>query len=116
MQDNPSTDHTDNTDNTDHPTQPYEMDRDDWELALEPFNGEPYAALKLGFNFALMRKELDTQLFKSQPVMEALDLAMEVLFAYTDFHDVSLNLFLKFTEGKLTFQEQEMLNALGVKI
>ena len=47
--------------------------------------------------------------------MEALDDAMTVLFALTEFHDVSFNLFLKFSEGKLSFEEEQMLRALGVK-
>jgi len=47
--------------------------------------------------------------------MEALDDAMQVLFGLTEFHDVSFNLFLKFSEGKLSFEEEQMLHALGVK-
>jgi len=46
--------------------------------------------------------------------MDALDEAMEVLFPYTEFHDVSLDLFVRFTEGKLTLEEEEVLNALGI--
>ena len=61
-----------------------------------------------------MRKYLDGQLFKPRPVMEALDEAMTVLFALTEFHDVSFNLFIKFTEGKLTLDEEQILTALGV--
>ena len=113
MQNNANTDHTEDTDTQ---TQPFEMDREDWELAFEPLEKNSYAALRLGFNFAIMRKQLDAQLFKPRPVMEALDLAMEVLFPFTEFHDVSFNLFLRFTEGKLTFEEEQMLKALGVKI
>lgn len=45
----------------------------------------------------MMRKYLDGQLFKPQPVMEALDDAMVVLFAFDRVHEVSFNLFLKFT-------------------
>ena len=41
---------------------------------------------------------------------------MEVLFPLTQFHDVSFNLFLKYAEGQLTIEEEQMLNALGVKI
>ena len=110
MQDNP------NTDNSDSQTDPFELDRLDWELAFEPLGKNSYAALKLGFIFALMRKTLDAQLFKPRPVMEALDLAMEVLFPLTEFHDVSFNLFLKYAEGQLTFEEEQMLKALGVKL
>lgn len=50
-----------------------------------------------------------------QRARETLDLAMEVLFPYTDFHKAPFDLFLKFTDGKLTFEEEQMLNALGVK-
>ena len=113
MQDNPS---TINTDDTDAQTHEFEMEREDWELAFEPFEGHPYAALRMGFNIATIRKNLNGLLLKSRPVMETLELAMGVLFPYTDFHKASFELFLKFTDGKLTFDEEQMLNALGVKI
>ena len=112
MQNNPS---TDNTDNTDDQVQEFEMEREDWELAFEPFEGHAYAALRMGFNIATIRRDLNGLLFKSRPVMDTLDLAMEVLFPYTDFHKASLELFLKFTDGKVTFEEEQMLKALGVK-
>ena len=109
MQDNP------NTENTDPQTHEIDIDREDWELAFESLEKNSYQVLKLGFNFAIIRKYLDRQLFKPRPVMEALDEAMTVLFALTEFHDVSFNLFLKFSEGQLTFEEEQMLKALGVK-
>jgi hypothetical protein len=109
MQDDPT------TDNTDNQTQELLIERDDWLVALEPYEGHAYAALRLGFNIAMLRQELDTQMFKSRPVIEALDLAMEVLFPFTDFHQASFDLFIRLTDGKLTFQEEQMLNALGVK-
>ena len=104
MQDNPSTD-----------TQPQQPFRDDWQLAFGPYEGQPNAALRFGFNVAILRTYLEGQLFKSRPVIEALDLAMEVLFPYTSFHDASFDLFIRLTDGKLTFDEEQMLNELGVK-
>jgi hypothetical protein len=112
MPDNPSTGQTDHIDD---PAQYFEMDRGDWELAFEPLKEHPYAALRMGFNIRMLRKYLDAQVIKSRPVMEAFDLAMEVLFPFTDFHKASFDLFLKFTDGQLTFEEEQMLNALGVK-
>jgi hypothetical protein len=106
MQDNP---------NTEKPTQHELVDPEDWALAFEPYEDHSYEALQLGFNLAKLRIELDSLLIKSQPVIDALDTAMEVLFHYTDFHDASFNLFIKLTEGKLTLDEEQMLNALGVK-
>jgi hypothetical protein len=41
---------------------------------------------------------------------------MEVLFPFTEFHKISFELFLKFTDGELTFEEEQMLKALGVKL
>src|SRR5215213_7415795 len=107
MQNNP------NTENTDTQTEPFDLEREDWERAFESLEKNSYPVLRLGFNFAIMRKYLDGQLFKPRPVMEALDLAMEVLFSLTEFHDVGFNLFLKFTEGQRTFEEEQMLRALG---
>lgn len=104
------------TKNIDDQTGPFDMEREDWELAFEPFEGHAYAALRMGFNIATIRKDLNGLLLKSRPVMETLDLAMEVLFPFTDFHKASFDLFLKFTDGKLTFEEEEMLKALGIKI
>ena len=92
------------------------VDPEDWSIAFEPYYEKPEAALRLGLNLAILRTELDSLLIKSQPVMESLDDAMEVLFPYTSFHDASLDLFLRFTEGKLTFEEEQLLNAMGVKI
>ena len=107
MQNDPNTDHTQ--------THEIDLDREDWEAAFEPLEKNSFAVLKLGFNFAIMRKYLDTQLFKPRPVMEALDEALEVLFPYTEFHDVSFSLFVRWAEGKLTFEEEQMLRTLGVK-
>jgi hypothetical protein len=106
MQDNP---------NTDNLASPPLVDLDQWELAFEPFEGEPYAALRLGFNFAMLRKYYDSQLIKCLPIMDALDLGMEALFPYTDFHSASFDLFLRLTEGELSHDEEQMLHALGMK-
>ncbi len=91
------------------------VERDLWEQAFEPFEGEHYAALRLGFNFAMLRNYFEGQLIKPPAVMESLDLAMEVLFGYSEFHDASFNLFIRLTEGKLTREEEQMLNALALR-
>jgi hypothetical protein len=113
MQDNPNI--TDDTDDTHEPIRDLLIEREDWELAFEPFEGNAYAALKLGSTLAMLRTFLEGQLFKSGQVIEALNEAMEVVFPYTEFHDASFTLFVRFAEGKLTYDEEQMLTALGVK-
>jgi len=109
MQDNPNTDHT--NDQIDPA-----LDCGDWKLAFEPLEGNAYAASRMGFNIRWLYRQLDAQLFKPLPVMDSLDHAMKVLFPYTDFHEASFEMFLKYTDSELTYQEEEMLKALGIKI
>jgi len=112
MQDNPNTDNTDTGSNTPF----FEMDRDDWEIVFEAFKGQGYPAVRMGMNLRMLYKYLDAQLFKPRPVMEALDLAMEVLFPLTEFHKATFDLFLKYADCELTFEEEQMLRALGVLV
>ena len=109
MPDNANTDYTD--DQIEEPT----LDCGDWKLAFEPLGGNAYAASRMGFNIRWLRNRLNGQLLTPQPVMDALDVAMEVLFPYTDFHKASFDLFIKYAEAGLTYEEEQMLNALGVK-
>jgi len=108
MQDNP------NTDEVDDLNPPLECS--DWKLAFEPFEGNAFAALRTAFNIRTLHNELDSLLIKPIRVMEALDHAMEVLFPYTDFHKASFEMFLKYTDANLTFDEEQMLKALGVNV
>ena len=109
MQDNPNI-----TDDTGSNTPYLEMEREDWELAFEHLKGTGYAAIKMGQNLRMLYKYLDSQLFKPQPVMEAIDLALEVLFPLTEFHKATFDLFVKHVDCELTFVEEQMLRALGV--
>ena len=52
---------------------------------------------------------------KIQESIEALDCAMEVLYPFTEFHEVSYDLFVRLASGKLTRDEEQILDALGVK-
>jgi len=111
MQDNPNI-----TDDTGSNTPYLEMDRDDWEIAFEAIKGTGYTAIRMGMNLRMLYKYLDSQLFKPQPVMEALDLAMEVLYPLTEFHKATFDLFLKYADCELTFEEEQMLRALDVLV
>lgn len=109
MQDNPNI-----TDDIGSNAPFFDLEREDWEIAFEPFKGDARAAARMGMNLRMVYKYLEAQLFKPRPVMETLDDAMQALFPLTDFHKASFALFLKFTDGELTFQEEQMLRALGV--
>jgi hypothetical protein len=101
--------------NTDNYTKHLLMDEEDWALAFEPYEGHPRDALTLGCKLGMLRAYLDAQTIKSRQAIKALDLALEVLFPLTSFHDASFDLFIKYTEVGLTFEEEQMARALGVK-
>ena len=111
MQEDPTTEETHDTGSN---TPYFEMEREDWEIVFEPFKGTGYPAVRMGTNLRMLYKYLDSQLFKPQPVMEALDLALEVLFPLTEFHKATFDLFVKHVDCELTFEEEQMLRALGV--
>ena len=99
-----------------HPiTENEPLDTEDWELALEPFKGNPGAALMLGFNFMVLKSYLAVEPLKIQEANDGLDRGLEVLYPYTQFHAVSVRLFRKLIEGKLTLEEEEKLKALGIE-
>jgi hypothetical protein len=50
-----------------------------------------------------------------QEAIQSIDLAFVSLFQHTEFHEVSYALFVKLAGGKLSHDEEKMLNALGVK-
>lgn len=101
--------------NTDYPSEHPMMDAEDWELALEPYDGFPGQALTLGFHFVVLKSYLVIEPLKIEQAVASLDLGMQVLFRYTDFHGVAYGLFRKLVEGQLTLEEEELLKSLGLR-
>jgi len=92
------------------------LDTEDWEIAFAPYSDNHRAALLLGYNFMMLKGYLVAEPVMIQEAIESLDHAFEALFQHTEFHEVSYALFVKLAGGKLTFEEEKMLNSLGVKL
>ncbi len=107
MQNNANTD-------TDDPRE-YPLDALDWEIAFEPYEENPNAALLLGCHLMVLKNRLAAPPYKVLETTQAIDRAVQVLFPFTDFAEVSFDLFIKLAEGKLTFEEEQMLHALGIE-
>lgn len=100
---------------TDNLTPQLSIDADGWEIAFEPYEGHPAEALNLGCKLGSLRSYLKAQTIQCRQAIKALDLALEILFPFTGFHDTSFDLFIKYTEVGLTFEEERMAKALGVE-
>ena len=109
MQEDPTTDETE-----DYRPQ-FLMDEEDWQAAFEPYEGNPRDAQTLGCKLGMLRAYLDAQTIQCRQAINALDLALKVLFPLTSFHGASFDMFIKHTQVGLTFEEEQMVRALGVK-
>jgi hypothetical protein len=103
MQDNPNTD-------TENPS----LDAEEWEATFEPYEGHPYDALQLGFRFAAL-KQLIREL-KLDEAIAAIDRGVDALYEHSEFRSVSRELFQSGIDGKLTFEQEEMLRQAGIRI
>ena len=92
-----------------------DIDTEDWQIAFEPYKENATAALSLGFRFTTLKEYLTEEPPKVKEAIEAIDLAIDVLFPFTDFHSISLDLFRRMIKGQLTVEEEGNLGALGVK-
>ena len=106
MLDNP------NTDNVSE--QPW-LDAEDWEIALQPYAGNPDAALVLAVHFTVLKNHLNAEPINLEETLNEIDLAVEVLFMHSRLHDTCYVLFRKLAEGKLSVEEEKMLKLLGYK-
>lgn len=101
--------------NSNTPKENFPLDAEDWEIAFEPYLGNHSAALTLGFNLMVLKAYLSIAPLKIEEAIKGIDRAMDVLFPYTDFHEVSYVLFRRLSEGKLSREEEKILEALGIR-
>jgi hypothetical protein len=103
MQDNPITDTENET--------PY-LDAKDWQIALEPYEGNPRAALTLGIHLVELKRRIND--LDIHDALEGIDVAIDCLYDHSDFHSVGRGLFESAIEGKLTPDKEALLRQLGV--
>ena len=106
MPDDPNTDEV-----IEHPW----LDFDDWNIVFQPYEGHPEAALMLGVNLTILQSHITEPETISEAISE-LEFALEALFMRTKFPNVSYTLFRRLAQGNLSFEEQELLKSLGIKL
>jgi len=108
MPDNPITDNTDSETDTAYP------DPEDWQIAFEPYEGNPDAALTLGFRLTELKqciRDLDMH-----EALREIDGAIDCLYEHSDFRSVTRELFDTAIAGKLTTDKEAVLRHLGIRI
>lgn len=101
-----------NNRNTESET-PY-LDSEDWHIALEPYEGNPSAALNLGIALVELKKRITD--LNIHDALEAIDVGIDCLYSHSDFHGVGRGLFESAIEGKLSPDKESLLSQLGMAI
>jgi hypothetical protein len=105
MQDNPITDAETDTDY---------LDPEDWQIAFEPYEGNPQAALTLGFRLTELKQSIrDLDMHEA---LAEIELAIDCLYEHSDFRSISRELFGTAIEGKLATDKETLLRQLGLRI
>ena len=92
---------------------PY-LDSEDWHIALEPYEGNPSAALTLGIALVELKRRITD--LNMHDAIEAIDVAIDCLYSHSDFHNVGRGLFESAIEGKLSADKESLLSQLGVGV
>ena len=92
------------------------LEAENWKTALEQYEGHPISALLLAHQMMAIRQCLENGKKGIPDAIAGLDLAIEMLYPYTDFHKVSHKLYLRRLEGILKPAREEKLRQLGIKV
>jgi hypothetical protein len=90
------------------------LDDEDWQIAFEPYEGNPQAALTLGFHLTELRRWIDGLM--KHKALAAIDRAIDCLYEHSDFRSVGRELFLTAIAGELTTDKEELIRHLGITI
>ena len=93
-----------------------DIDADDWEIALQPYGDDPDRAMILGVCLMVLKGHIEDKPRKLDAAIGEIDRALEALYLHSHFHDASYLLFRRMAQGRLSVEEQNMLNSLGVKL
>lgn len=96
--------------NTENPS----LDTEDWQIAFEPYQGQPQAALTLAYHLADLKRSIAT--LNMHEAIAGIDQAIDSLYDHSDFRSVSRELFLIAIKGELTTDKEALLRQLGVGI
>jgi hypothetical protein len=99
---------------TDSETESPYVDAENWQIAFEPYEGEPQAALTLAYQLAELKRSIAS--LNMHEAIAGIDQAIDSLYEHSDFRNVSRDLFLIAITGELTTDKEALLRQLGMEI
>ena len=91
------------------------LEAENLAIALKLYEKNPIPALLLAHQLMAIKQCLERGKAGIPNAMAGLDLAIDSLFPFTDFHNVSRKLYMRRLEGTLNLKQEEKLRELGVR-
>ena len=87
-----------------------------WKIVLKVYAAHPVAALTLAYQLIAIKQSLQRGPKGIPDAIAGLELAIDALYLYTDFHKMAHRFYHRTIEGNLKPQQEEKLRQLGVKL
>ena len=91
------------------------LNAEDWENVFDVYKAHPTDAFALAYQLIAIKQALQRGQKGIPEAIAALDLAIESLYQHTSFEKMGHKFFRRVLEGKVTFEQEELLRKLGVK-
>jgi hypothetical protein len=92
------------------------LEAENLKIALEGYDGHPIPALLLAHQLMAIKQCLQRGKKGIPDAIDGLDLAINSLFPYTDFHMISHKLYMRRLQGTINRKQEKRLRELGVRL
>ena len=92
------------------------LEAENLKVALELYEKHPIPALLLAHQLMVIKQCLQRGKKGVPDAIDGLDLAIDSLFPYTDFHKMSHKLYMRRLKGTINPKQEERLRELGVRL
>jgi hypothetical protein len=91
------------------------IETEQWELALKPYAADAGAAFDMARRLMEIKRFLKSKPPNVSMAVLALDEAAELIFPFTQFHEVTYDLYLTFIEGTPTKAQEDLIESMGIR-
>ena len=104
-----------NNPNTDNEDESAPVDAEAWEIAFKPYACCPDAAYDLARYLTAIKKHLRTKPPEVSAAASELSEACDILFPFTQFHEVGYDLYRVAIAGRATRAQEDLMDSLGIR-
>ena len=92
------------------------LDCEDWQIVFKVYSEHPLLAFVLAQHLIGLKEMIEGGPEQTAQSTAAIDRAVDVLYRHTHFQAACHKFYRLAVEGKLTIEQEKLLNELGVKL